>query len=187
MNLTWSKQFQIISDPIFRGWLSHQLPDYLTFWINFSTFGSTFQINLLNQPMQSTFLLNRRRHWLMIRCVFWQTYVRKRVLLPTEVSMIQVVDLLTDHPLVEAWSISPSSAPWWWCGWKPCWTQLGSPFPPFFPPRFLIEFRRFFYQLNTHGFLFSLLLGLGGFFHQYHDLKRLYTLVGAHIQEEKQL
>ncbi len=39
--------------------------------------------------------------------------------------MIQVVDLLADHPLIEAWSISPSSTPWWRCGWKPCWTQLG--------------------------------------------------------------
>ncbi len=32
-----------------------------------------------------------------------------------------------------------------------------------FPPHFLIEFRRYFHQSNTHGFLFSLPLGLGSF------------------------
>ena len=29
---------------------------------------STFQINFLNQLMQSTFSLNWRRHWLAVRC-----------------------------------------------------------------------------------------------------------------------
>ncbi len=51
-------------------------------------------------------------------------YVRRIVLLPTKVCMIQAVDLLANHPLVEAWSVSPSNTPWWRCGWKPCWTQL---------------------------------------------------------------
>ncbi len=123
MDLTRSGQFQIITDPASRGWLSHQSPDYLTFEINLLTFGSTFSINFLNQPTQSAFSWNRRRHWLVIRC-FLQTYVRRIVLLPTEVGMIQVVDLLPDHPLVETWSVSLSSTPWWRYGWKPCWTQL---------------------------------------------------------------
>ncbi len=35
-----------------------------------------------------------------------------------------------------------------------------------FLPRFLIEFRRFFHQLNTPGFLLSFPLGLGGFLYQ---------------------
>ncbi len=106
-------------------WLSHQSPDYLTFWINLPTFRSTFWINLLNQPTQSVFSLNWRRHWLVVRCFLWQTYVRRIVLLPTEVHMIQVIDLHVDHQLVETWSVSPSSTPWWQCRWKPCWTQLG--------------------------------------------------------------
>ncbi len=38
--------------------------------------------------------------------------------------MIQVVDLLADHLLVEVWSVSPSNISWWQCGWKPYWTQL---------------------------------------------------------------
>ncbi len=59
----------------------------------------------------------------MVRC-FLQTYVCRIILLPTEVCMIQVVDLLADYPLVEMWSVSPSNTPWWRCGWKPCWTQL---------------------------------------------------------------
>ncbi len=101
MDLTRSGQFQIITDPVPRGWLSHQSPDYLIFRINLPTFGSTFWINLLNQPTQSAFSLNRRRHWLVVR-YFLQTYVHRIVLLPTEVRMIQVVDLLADHPLVEA-------------------------------------------------------------------------------------
>ena len=33
-----------------------------------------------------------------------------------------------------------------------------------FSPRFLIKFRRFFHQLNTHSFFFSFPLGLEGFF-----------------------
>ncbi len=61
----------------------------------------------------------------MVRRFLLQTYICGRVLLPTEVRMIQVVDLLADHPLVEAWSISPLSTSWWRCGWKPCWMQLG--------------------------------------------------------------
>ncbi len=36
--------------------------------------------------------------------------------------------------------------------------------PPVFPPRFLIEFRRFFHLMNTYGFLLSFPLGLGGIF-----------------------
>ncbi len=60
----------------------------------------------------------------MVRRFFWQTYVRRIVLLPTEVYMVQVVDFLIDHPLVEAWSVWPWSTPWWRCRWKLCWTQL---------------------------------------------------------------
>ncbi len=123
IDLTRSGQFQIITDPASCGWLCHQSPDYLTFRINLLTFGSTFWISLLNQPTRSAFSLNWRRHWLVVRH-FLQTYVRRIVLLPTEIRMIQVVGLLTDHPLVKVWSISPSNTPWWWCGWKPCWTQL---------------------------------------------------------------
>ncbi len=58
--------------------------------------------------------------------------------------------------------------------------------PPVFPPRFLIEFRRFFHQTNTHGFLLRFPLDLGVCFPQCHDLKRL-TLVGARVQEGRQL
>ncbi len=125
MDLTWLAQFQIITDPASWGWLSHQSPDYLTFQINFPTFGSTFWINLLNQSIQSTFSLNRRCYWLVIRHFLWQTYVYRRVLLPIKVCMILVVDLLADHPLIKVWSILSSSSPWWRCGWKPCWMQLG--------------------------------------------------------------
>ncbi len=60
-------------------------------------------------------------------CRFFQTYICKIVLLLTEVRMIQVVDLLANHSLVEAWSVSPLSTLWWRCGWKLCWTQLGLP------------------------------------------------------------
>ncbi len=60
--------------------------------------------------------------------------------------------------------------------------------PPVFPPRFLIEFRRFFHQLNTHGFLLSLSLGLGGFFPiSKAMISNAYTLVGARVQEGRQL
>ncbi len=111
MDLTRSGRFQIITDPASRGWLSHQSPDYLTFQINLPTFGSIFWINLLNQPTQSAFALNRRCHWLVIRRFFWQMYICRVVLLATEVYMIQVVDLLADHLLVEAWSVSPSNNP----------------------------------------------------------------------------
>ncbi len=58
MNLTWSGQFQIITNPASRGWLSHQLPDYLIFRINLPTFGSNFWINLSNQPFESTYAIN---------------------------------------------------------------------------------------------------------------------------------
>ncbi len=61
----------------------------------------------------------------MVRCFLSQIYIRMIVLLPTEVRMIQVVDLLADHLLVKVWSILPSSTPWWRCGWKHYWTQLG--------------------------------------------------------------
>ncbi len=37
------------------------------------------------------------------------------VLLPTELLIIQVVNLLADHPLVESWGVSPLSNPWWQC------------------------------------------------------------------------
>ncbi len=120
MDLSRLGQFQIITDLASWGWLSHQSPDYLTFQINLPNFRSTFQINLLNQSIQSVFLLNWWCYWLVVRRFFWQTYVRRRVLLPTEVRMIQVVDHLADHLLIEAWSISPSSTPWWRCKWKPC-------------------------------------------------------------------
>ncbi len=62
IDLIWSTQFQIITDLVSKDWLSHQLLDYLIFQINRLTFGSTFWINLLNQPMQSTFSLNWQRH-----------------------------------------------------------------------------------------------------------------------------
>ncbi len=115
-----------ISDhPASWGWLSHQSPDHLTFQINLLTFGSTFRINFLNQPMRSTFSLIWRRHWIVVCRFFWQTYVRGSVFLSTEVRMIQVVHLLADHLLVEAWSILPSSTLWWRRRWKPYWTQLG--------------------------------------------------------------
>ncbi len=124
--LTRSGQFQIIAPEV------DLVISHLTYLINLPTFGSIFRINLSNQPFESTFRinhlnkptqsafsLNRRHHWLVVRC-FLQTYVRRIVLLPTEVRMIQVVDLLADHPLVEVWNVSPSSTPWWRCGWKPC-------------------------------------------------------------------
>ncbi len=125
MDLTWLRQFQIIIDLASWGWLSHQSLNYLTFRINLPTFRSTFWIHFLNQPMQSAFSLNWRHHWLVIRRFFWQTYVHRRVLLPTEVCMIQIVNLLADHPLIEAWSVLSLSTPWWRYGWKLCWTQLG--------------------------------------------------------------
>ncbi len=50
--------FQIITDPASQGWLSHQSLDYLTFRIIFPTFGSTFQINLLNQPFELTYAIS---------------------------------------------------------------------------------------------------------------------------------
>ncbi len=58
IDLTWSGQFQIISDPASQSWLSHQSPDYLTFRNIFLTFGSTFRINLLNQPFESTYAIS---------------------------------------------------------------------------------------------------------------------------------
>ncbi len=128
MDLTGSEQFQIITDPAPRGWLSYQSPDYLTFRII-----SDFWINILNQPFESTFWINLRNqpsHWIGGAISLWyvassKTYVLRIVLLLTEVRMIQVVDLLADHPLVEACSVPPLNTPWWRCGWKPCWTQLG--------------------------------------------------------------
>ncbi len=125
MDLTRSEQFQIITDPAPRAWLSHPSPDLLNQ-------PSDFRINLSNQPFESTFWINLRNqpsHWiggatrLVVRS-FLHTYVRRIVLLPTEVRMIQVVDLLADHPFVEVWSVSPLSTLWWQYGWKHCWTQL---------------------------------------------------------------
>ena len=51
---------------------------------------------------------------------------------------------------------------------------------------FLIKFRRFFYQLNTHGFLFSLPLGLRGFFptNKSHDLKRPHACRSSHPRKK---
>ncbi len=97
------------------------------------SFGSTFRINLSNQPFKSTFWINlRNQPSHCIGCAtrlvlhrFLQKFVCRIVLLSTEVRMIQVVDFLADHPLVKAWSVSPSSTPWWRCEWKPCWMQLG--------------------------------------------------------------
>ncbi len=48
---------------------------------------------------------------------------------------------------------------------------------PVFSPYFFIEFRRFFHQLNTHGFLLSFLLGLGGFFHLSNKAMTLKTYI----------
>ncbi len=122
MDLTRSGQFQIITDPAYPK--VDLVISHLTYLLNLPTFGSTFWINLLNQLTRSAFSLIWRRHWFVVRH-FLQTYVCRIVLLPTKVHMIQVVDFLADHRLVEAWSVSPSSTPWWRCGWKPCWTQLG--------------------------------------------------------------
>ncbi len=60
---------------------------------------------------------------------------------------------------------------------------------PVFLPHFLIKFKRVFDQLNIHGFLFSLPLGLGGFFSLSNKAmtSNAYTLVGAYVQEEMQL
>ncbi len=113
-----SNQIGTISDHYFWVWLSHQLPDLpnqsSNFRINLSDqpFESTFWINLLNQPFESTYaisLLIKLAAPLACGTSFLQTYVRRIVLLPTEVRIIQVVDLFADHPLVKAWSVSPSS------------------------------------------------------------------------------
>ncbi len=92
MDLTKSGQFQIITDPAPRSWLSHQSLDYLTFQINLPTFGSTFWINLLNQPTQSAFSLNWRCHWLVVRR-FLQTSPTCR----------DVKCITLKHPLVAVW------------------------------------------------------------------------------------
>ncbi len=55
---TWSGPFQIIPDPASRVWLSHLSPDYLIFQIKLPTFGSNFQINILNQPFESTYAIS---------------------------------------------------------------------------------------------------------------------------------
>ncbi len=39
--------------------------------------------------------------------------------------MIQVVDLLADHPLVKVWGASFLSKLWWRCDYKSNYTQLG--------------------------------------------------------------
>ncbi len=121
MDLTRSGQFQIITDPAPWGWLSHQSPDL-------PNQPSDFRINLSDQPFESTFrinLPNQPSHWIggatkLVVRRFLQTYVRRIVFLHTEVRMIQVVDILADHPLVEACSVPTSSISWWRCGWKPC-------------------------------------------------------------------
>ncbi len=59
MDLTWSGQFQIITDPTYPEFdlvISHLT--YLIFQINLLPFGSTFQINLSNQPFESTYAIN---------------------------------------------------------------------------------------------------------------------------------
>ncbi len=58
MDLILLGQFQISTDPTSRGWLSHQSPDYLTFRINLPTCRSTFWINFLNQPFESTYTVS---------------------------------------------------------------------------------------------------------------------------------
>ncbi len=57
---------------------------------------------------------------------------------------------------------------------------------PVFLPRFLIEFKRFFHQLNTR-FLPQSPSGFRRFSLLSHDLKRLYMFVGARVQEGRQL
>ena len=70
MDLIWSEQFYIITYPEI-----YLVISYLTYLI--------FQINFLdqpfNQPTQSTYSLNWRRHGLGVYCFLWQTCVRKRV------------------------------------------------------------------------------------------------------------
>ncbi len=126
IDLTWSGQFQIITHSTSQGWLSHQSPDFP----NLSNQPSDFWINLLNQPFESTYAINlfiELAALLACGTSLPLTNVRmwEDVLLLTEVRMIQVVNFLTDHPLIEAWGASPLSILWWRCGCKPSWKQLG--------------------------------------------------------------
>ncbi len=54
MDLTWLGQFHIITHPASQGWLSHQSSDLP----NLPNQPSDFQINLSNQPFESTFCIN---------------------------------------------------------------------------------------------------------------------------------
>ncbi len=56
IDLTWSEQFQIITNPAYPE-IDLVISD-LTYLIILLTFGSTFWINLLNQPFESTFWIN---------------------------------------------------------------------------------------------------------------------------------
>ncbi len=56
IDLTGLGQFQIITDPVYLE--INLVINHLTYLINLPIFGSTFRINFLNQPTQSTFLLN---------------------------------------------------------------------------------------------------------------------------------
>ncbi len=53
MDLTWSEQFQIITDPAYPK--VDLVISHLTYLINLPIFGSTFQISLLNQLFESTY------------------------------------------------------------------------------------------------------------------------------------
>ena len=58
--------------------------------------------------------------------------------------------------------------------------------PPVFFPYFFIKFRRFFHQLNIHGFFSSFSLSLGSFLYQAMTLNT-YMLVEACVQKGRQL
>ncbi len=58
MDLIWSGQFQIITDLVSQGWLSHQSPYYLIFQMNLSNVRSTFWINFLNQSFELTYAIS---------------------------------------------------------------------------------------------------------------------------------
>ncbi len=53
---------------VFKSWLKKRH--------NVTSWGGAY----LNQPTQLAFSLNQRRHWLMVHRFFWQTYVRRRIL-----------------------------------------------------------------------------------------------------------
>lgn len=57
-----------------------------------------YTINLLNQHIP-----------LVYDTLLHETYLRRGVLLPTDLHMIQVVHLLLDYPLIELWGILVSN------------------------------------------------------------------------------